>query len=117
MFTFTEGADSWISRLQKCVALSTTEAKYVVATEACKEVVCVSYLVRDLGITELPILHCDNLSAIMLARNLVFHAKMKHIQVKYHFISDVLDNKNIELVKVHTKNNRADLVTKDLPAE
>ena len=106
-----------MSILQKCVALSTTEAEYVVSTKACKEALWLLYLVRDLGITELPILHCDNQSAIMLARNPVFHSKTKHKEVKYHFIRDVLDNKNIELVKVHTKNNRADLVTKDLPAE
>ena len=117
VFTFTGGAVSWISRLQKCVALSTTEAEYVAATEACKEALWLSYLVRDLGITELPILHCDSQSAIMLARNPVFHAKTKHIEVKYHFIRDVLDSKNIELVKVHTNNNPADLLTKGLPAE
>ena len=117
MFTFTGGAVSWISRLQKCVALSTTKAEYVAATEACKEALWLSYLVRDLGITELTILHCDSQSAIMLARNPVFHAKTKHIEVKYHFIRDVLDSKNIELVKVHTNNNPADLLTKGLPAE
>jgi ATP-binding cassette subfamily B (MDR/TAP) protein 1 len=117
VFTFTGGAVSWISRLQKCVALSTTEAEYVAATEACKEALWLSYLVRDLGITELPILHCDSQSAIMLARNPVFHAKTKHIEVKYHFIRDVLDSKNIELVKVHTNNNPADLLTKGLSAE
>ncbi|KAH7442662.1 hypothetical protein KP509_03G098000 [Ceratopteris richardii] len=53
----------------------------------------------------------------MLARNPVFHAKTKHIQVKYHFIRDVLDRKSIELVKVHTDDNPADLLTKGLPAE
>ena len=110
-------ADSWISRLQKCVALSTTKAEYVATTEACKGALWLSYLVRDLGITELPILHCDSQSAIMLARNPIFHAKTKHIQVKYHFIRDVLDSKNIELVKVQTNDNPADLLTKSLPAE
>ena len=71
----------------------------------------------ELGITEIPVLHCDSQSAIMLARNPVFHAKTKHIQVKYHFIREVLDSKSIELVKVHTDDNPADLLTKGLPAE
>ena len=53
----------------------------------------------------------------MLVRNPVFHAKTKHIEVKYHFIRDVLDSKNIELVKVQTNDNPADLLTKSLPAE
>ena len=103
--------------LQKCVAFSTTKVEYVDATEACKEALWLSYLVQDIGIIELPILHCDSQSAIMLARNPIFHAKTKHIQVEYHFIRDVLDNKKIELVKLHTNDNPADLLMKGLPAE
>ena len=103
--------------LQKCVAFSTTKVEYVDATEACKEALWLSYLVRDIGIIELPILHSDSQSATMQARNPVFHAKMKHVHVKYHFIRDVLDNKKIELVKLHTNDNPADLLMKGLPAE
>ena len=55
-------------------------------------------------------------SAIMLARNHVFHAKTKHIDVKYHFIREVLD-KLLELVKVHIDDNSADVLTKSLPSE
>ena len=70
----------------------------------------------DLGIKqELPVLHCDSQSAIQLAKNPVFHAKTKHIDVKYHFIREVVDDKQIQLVKVHTKENPADLLTKGLP--
>mgnify|MGYP006997910969 FL=1 len=83
------------------------------ATETCKEV----YLVRDIDITELPVLHCDSQSAIMLARNPAFHAKTNHIQMKYHFSRDVLDSKCIKLLKVHTDDNPVDLLTKSLPAE
>ena len=53
----------------------------------------------------------------MLAKNPMFHAKTKHIDVKYHFIQDVLEKKNMELVKVHTDDNPADLMTKGLPPE
>ncbi|MCO5582546.1 hypothetical protein L7F22_036443 [Adiantum nelumboides] len=118
VFTFTGGAVSWISRLQKCVALSTTEAEYVAATEASKEALWLMRLVEELGIkSQVPVLHCDSQSAIMLARNPVFHAKTKHIEVKYHFIRSVLDDKSITLVKVHTDDNPADLLTKGLPVE
>ena len=55
-------------------------------------------------------LHCDSQSAIMLAKNPMFHEKTKHIAVKYHFIQDVLQNKQIELVKVHTIENLANLL-------
>ncbi|MCO5591380.1 hypothetical protein L7F22_045363 [Adiantum nelumboides] len=90
------------SILQKCVALSTTEAS--------KEALWLMRLVEELGIkSQVPVLHCDSQSAIMLARIPVFHAKTKHIEVKYHFL--------ITLVKVHTDDNPADLLTKSLPAE
>ncbi len=102
--------------------MSTTEAEYIAASEACKEAIWLAHLVRDLGITvEMPTLHCDSQSAIMLAKNPaknpVFHAKSKHIDVKYHFIRDMLEDKLMELVKVHTDDNPADLMTKGLPLE
>ena len=66
---------------------------------------------------ETPTLHCDSQSAIMLAKNPVFHAKTKHIEVKFHFIRDMLEDKSLHLVKVHTDDNPADLLTKGLPPE
>ena len=47
----------------------------------------------------------------------MFHAKTKHIHVKYHFIRDVLEDKHMELVKVHTDDNPADLLPKGLPSK
>ena len=48
----------------------------------------------------------------MLAKNPVFHAKTKHIAMKYHFIQDVFEDKLMELVKVHIDDNPIDLLTK-----
>ena len=70
--------------------VSTTETEYVAATEACKEAIWMIRLVGDLGLgNDMPILHSDSQSAIMLAKNPVFHAKTKHIEVKYHFLHQV----------------------------
>ena len=118
VFMLAGGAVSWQSRLQDCVTQSTTEAEYVAASEACKEAIWLGRLVADLGIkVEMPELHCDSQSAIQLAKNPVFHAKTKHIDVKYHFIREVLEDKQLQLVKVHTTDNPADLLTKGLPGE
>ncbi|MCO5584842.1 hypothetical protein L7F22_038774 [Adiantum nelumboides] len=118
LYTFAGGAISWFSRLQSCKTLSTTEAEYVAASNACKEDIWLTCLVGDLGIVgEVPILHCDSQSAVQLARNLAFHAKTKHVDVRYHFIRDVLDDKWLHLVKVHTDDNPADLLTKTLSLE
>ena len=64
---------------------------------------------------EMPTLHCDSQSAIMLEKNSVFHAKTKHIDVKYHFIRDMLKDKLMKLVKVHIDDNPTDLRAKGLP--
>ena len=53
----------------------------------------------------------------MLSKNQVFHAKTKHIDVKYHFIRDMLEDKLMKLVKIHTDDNPANLMTKGLPLE
>ena len=87
--------------------------------EACKDALWLGcLLVGDLGITrELLVLHCDSQSAIMLAKNLLFHAKTKYIDVKYHFLCEVLHDKRMQLVNFHTNDNLADLLTKGLPSE
>ena len=72
----------------------------------------------DLGLgDDMPILHSDSQSTIMLAKNPVFHAKTKQIEVKYHFLHQVLENRCLELVKVHTDHNPADFLTKSLPSD
>ena len=100
-----------MSSLQKCVALSTTEAEY---GDMQRSYMADSRLVGDLGLgDDMPIFHSDSQSAIMLAKNPMFHAKTKHIEVKYHFLC----HKRLELVKVHTDHNPADFLTKSLPSD
>ena len=83
---FTRGAVSWQSCLQNCVSMSTIEEEYIAMTEACKEALWLACLVGDLGVqVEMPMIHCDSQSAIMLVKNPVSHAKTKQIAIKYHF--------------------------------
>ena len=56
--------------------------------------------------------HCDSISIIYLAKNQVYHARTKHIDIRYHFVRDFLEDGNIELKKIHTKNNLTDMLTK-----
>jgi len=70
----------------------------------------------DLGIEQDFLwVHCDSMSAIYLAKNQVYHARTKHIDVKYHFVRDVLEDGDIEVKKIHTKDNPADMLTKVVP--
>ncbi|MCO5588485.1 hypothetical protein L7F22_042442 [Adiantum nelumboides] len=108
VFTMAGGAVSWRSRLQTCVTQSTTEVEYIAVSEACKEAIWFGRLVTDLRIKEeTPMLHCDNQSAIQLARNPVYHSKTKHVDVKYHFIREMVDDKSIGFlgVKRHSQKH------------
>lgn len=60
-------------------------------------------------------LFCDSQSAIHLGKNSTFHSRSKHIDVRYHWIRDALDARLLELAKVHTDDNGADMMTKALP--
>ena len=63
------------------------------------------------------VIYCDNLSSIQLARNPVYHARTKHIEVHYHFIRERVLAGDIDLVYVSTQEQVADIFTKALGAE
>ena len=88
IFSLHSGAISWRSKKQPTFALSSTEAEYRGAADAACEVVFLKRILKNLGvpITDLTLLYCDNMSSIHLARNPIFHARTKHVDVHYHFI-------------------------------
>ena len=101
------------STLQKIVALSTTEAEYVVVLESTKEIVWLQSFLKELGkINENSTLYSDSQSAIFIANNPAFHFKTKHIQIKYHFIRQLLDDEQLMLEKVCGSKNPANMLTK-----
>ena len=83
---------SWSSRKHHSIAQSTAEAEYIAASDVCREAVWLRKLLFDLfgGELESTIVHCDNHSCIKLSENLVFHDRSKHIEMKYHFIRDLV---------------------------
>nr|GEW78285.1 retrotransposon protein, putative, Ty1-copia subclass [Tanacetum cinerariifolium] len=104
---------SWKATLQHVVALSTTEAEYMALTEAVKEAIWLRGLLEELGVELNRVtVNCDNQGAIHLSRNHVFHERTKHINVRYHFIREVLEAKTVEVLKVDTEHNAADALTK-----
>ncbi|GKA91500.1 hypothetical protein Tco_0813370 [Tanacetum coccineum] len=118
LMTFTGGAVSWQSRLQKCVALSTTDAEYMAATKACKELLWLKRFLQELGFKQQRYaVLCDNQSAIHLAKNSMFHKRTKHIDIRYHWIRDVIEDGMFELNKVHTDDNASDMLTKAVVRE
>ena len=119
-FILDGGAISWSSKKQELVTLSTTEAEYVAMTYAAKEAAWLRQLISELfRPLEYPItLHGDNQSAIALAHSDIgqFHARTKHIDIRYHFIRYVIANGTIRLVYCPTNDMVADTLTKALPS-
>ncbi|RDX71699.1 hypothetical protein CR513_48913, partial [Mucuna pruriens] len=98
----------------KCVALFTTETKFISITKACKELLWVKKFLQELGFVQHKnLLFYDSQGAIHLGKNSTFHSRSKHIEVRYHWIRDALDAKLLELAKVHTDDNGANMMTKD----
>eukprot|EP00253_Pinus_taeda_P014322 PITA_14322 len=83
---------SWMSRKQNYVALSTVEAEYIATSTASREAVWLRKLFGELfeQVPDTTIIYCNNKSGIRLAKNLVFHHKSKHIEIKYHYIRDMV---------------------------
>jgi hypothetical protein len=101
------------------VVLLSTEAEYKgVAMVAC-EVAWLRKLLGDLGlhVDKHVVIYCDNLSSIQLARNPMFHARTKHIEVHYHFIREKVLAGEIDLIYVSIEDQVADIFTKVLGAE
>ncbi|GJW78500.1 retrovirus-related pol polyprotein from transposon TNT 1-94 [Tanacetum coccineum] len=94
-------------------ALSTTEAEYMAMTETVKEEIWLQGLLGELGIKQKCVtMHSDSQSAIHLAKNQVYHARTKHIDVRYHFIREILEESGVRIQKIHTSKNPADMLTK-----
>ncbi|KAL6323545.1 hypothetical protein AAG906_039125 [Vitis piasezkii] len=118
LMTFSGGAVSWQSRLQKCVALSTIETEYITAAEACKELLWMKCFMQELGFKQQRyVVYCDNQSVIHLSKNSTYHARSKHIDVRYHWMRDALNDNLFEIEKIHIDNNDSDMLTKTLPRE
>ena len=118
VFTLASGAVSWVSKLQTVVALSTTEVEYMAATEACKEAIWIKRLVEELGHTQQNIpVYCDSQSALHIARNPSSHSRTKHIDVQYHFVREVVEEGSVDMQKIHTKDNLADIMTKPVNSD
>ncbi|KAL0323637.1 UNVERIFIED_CONTAM: Retrovirus-related Pol polyprotein from transposon TNT 1-94 [Sesamum angustifolium] len=104
--------------VQSIVALSTIETEYMAVAEAAKEALWLSGLSKELGVEQCGVkLHCDSQSVLYLSKNQVYHARTKHIDMRYHKIRELIASGEIILQKVHTSENAADMLTKPLTVD
>ena len=106
------------NRKQGSIAQSTTEVEYIAASDACKEAIWLKKLVSDLfeGNIDSTIIHCDNQSCIKLSENPVFHDRLKHIEMRYHFIRDLVQRGALKFQYIRTDEQIANILTKPLLA-
>ncbi|GJR06354.1 retrovirus-related pol polyprotein from transposon TNT 1-94 [Tanacetum coccineum] len=109
---------SWSSKKQKSTAISSTKAEYIALSGCCAQILWMRSQLTDYGFTfnKIP-LYCDNKSAIALCCNNVQHSRAKHIDVRYHFIKEQVENGIVKLYFVRTEYQLADIFTKPLPGE
>ncbi|GJZ25864.1 retrovirus-related pol polyprotein from transposon TNT 1-94 [Tanacetum coccineum] len=109
---------SWLSKKQKCTAISSTNAEYIALSGCCAQILWMRSQLTDYGFqfNKIP-LYCDNKSAIALCCNNVQHSQAKHIDARYHFIKEQVENGIVELYFVRTEYQLTDIFTKPLPRD
>ncbi|KAK6121016.1 hypothetical protein DH2020_045235 [Rehmannia glutinosa] len=106
VFTLCGSCVSWKSQLQHIVALSTTESEYIAVTEAFKEALWLKGLISELDFLDgNVVIFSDSQSGIQLCKNPVFHDRTKHIDVRFHYIRDIVAKGLVNLEKIPSEFN------------
>ncbi|CAN1132784.1 Retrovirus-related Pol polyprotein from transposon RE1 [Linum perenne] len=106
---------SWASKKQSSVALSIAEAEYIAAGQCCTQILWIKSQLSDylIHLSTMPVL-CDNTSAISISKNPVQHSRTKHIEVRFHFIRELVQDQVVSLSFISINDQLADLFTKPL---
>ena len=111
------GPVSWYSKTQKCVTLSTTQAEYVAMSDMAKEMLflrqvwCFMLLKARMPCIAM---YEDNEGAIQIAKHLISNSNSKHIDVRHHFLRELVERKEVEIIHVASQYQHADFFTKAL---
>ena len=106
----------WRSQQQKCVAVSTTEAEYIAASESVKDIIWMKRLLNGItGCVITSTLYVDNQSAIKIIKNPEHHKRTKHIDISYHFIREKFMEGIFNLDYISSGSQMADILTKPIP--
>eukprot|EP00833_Pecoramyces_ruminatium_P006363 jgi/Orpsp1_1/1180395/evm.model.c7180000073227.1 len=115
LFTIGGAPTSWLSKLQHCVSTSTAESEYYSLSECAKHCVWYISFLNELNINvNYLTINIDNKAAIYNSKNQTINPKNKHIDVRYHYIRELVSNGKIKLNYIKSKNNLADGLTKYL---
>lgn len=107
---------SWISKKQRIVSRSSTEAEYRAVANTTSELAWIESLLREIGfsLAATPTLWCDNLSTTYLTSNPIFHSRTKHLELDFHFVRERVAAKSLIVRYISTEDQVADVFTKPL---
>ena len=116
VFLMADGSVTWTSHMQKTVARSSTEAEYMALSEACSEIAWLTSLQKEIGFvpTGPTPLVSDNQGGIFLAVNPAHDRRLKHVDIRYHFIREYVESKRVKISYTSTDEMIADILTKPL---
>ena len=119
VFTMAGGAVTWSSKRQTTVALSTVEAEYVAMSRCAQQMVWMHSWLAEVRVkySSPGLLKADNRGAIALMKNTKDHGKVKHIDIRHHYIRELLRSGVIAIEQVPSEDNLADLFTKPIPRD
>ena len=117
----------WRAKKQTCIAVSPMEAEFIAASEAAKDTKylnsTITYLIKSLDLEDSPILiqkplmFCDNTATVQYCKHQAENVKNRHIDLKYKFVRELIENDHLDVKHVSTNENLADLLTKGLNKE
>ena len=109
---------SWSAKKQSTVSRSSTDVEYRAMASTAAKLSWFRTLFKELHVYlhHIPVIWCDNVSAIALSANPVFHSRTKHLEVDYHFTREKVLRKQLQIGFVSNRDNFADIFTKPLPA-
>jgi hypothetical protein len=106
---------AWMSKKQTFISLSITKAEYIVVGGCCTQLLWMKTLLGDYGFSQdTMIISCYNTSAINISKNPIQHSWAKHIDIKHHFLRDLVESEVVSLSFIPTENQLADILTKPL---
>ena len=106
---------AWMSKKQNSVSLSTAKAEYIVAGSCCSQLFWMKKVLTNYRIfQDTMVVYYDNSSAIDISKNPIQHSKTKHIEIRYHFIRDLVERKIVCLEYIPTERQNANIFTKPL---
>ena len=109
---------SWMSKKQNFISLSTVEVEYIATGSCCTQLLWMQKILHDYDICQEHLtIYCDNTNVINISKNPVQHSRTKHIEIRHHFIRELVEDSTLTLEFIHIDDQKANLFTKTLDSK